>query len=424
MRNGGLILNLVGKSLWNRKGTALLTIFSIAVSVTLLLGVEQIRKGIRSSFSSAVSGTDLIVGARGGSLQLLLYSVFRMGNAPNNLTWESYQDFRHHSRVRWTIPFSLGDSHHGYRVLGTNLDYFKLFRYGNRQRLSFAEGKPFSGVFDAVLGSEVARKLGYRLDDPIIVSHGTGSSSFLKHEDRPFTVVGILSPTGTPVDQTVHVSLEGITAMHIDWESGAPPTEDEHLDTEEVLKRDLTPEAITTFLVGLRSKIHAFSLQREVNTYSEEPLSAILPGAALQELWELLRTTETGLRVISAFVVLVGLLGMMTTLLSGLNERRREIAILRSVGAGPGTISGLLIGEALLLTISGTIFGVLLLYLILFSAQHLLQMRLGLFLPLTPLGVQDYIVFAVINLAGMLMGVLPAFRAYQHSLADGMTMRL
>ena len=154
MRNGGLILNLVGKSLWNRKGTALLTIFSIAVSVTLLLGVEQIRKGIHSSFSSAVSGTDLIVGARGGSLQLLLYSVFRMGNAPNNLTWESYQDFRHHSRVRWTIPFSLGDSHHGYRVLGTNLDYFKLFRYGNRQRLSFAEGKPFSGVYDAVLGAE------------------------------------------------------------------------------------------------------------------------------------------------------------------------------------------------------------------------------------------------------------------------------
>ncbi|SVB48784.1 uncharacterized protein METZ01_LOCUS201638, partial [marine metagenome] len=91
----------------------------------MLIGVEQIRKGIRTSFASAVSGTDLIVGARGGSLQLLLYSVFRMGNAPNNLTWESYQDFRNHTNVHWTIPFSLGDSHHGYRVLGTNLKYFK-----------------------------------------------------------------------------------------------------------------------------------------------------------------------------------------------------------------------------------------------------------------------------------------------------------
>jgi len=418
------MINLIAKSLWNRKGTAVLTLFSIAISVALLIGVEQIRKGVRTSFSSAVSGTDLIVGARGGSLQLLLYSVFRMGNAPNNLTWESYQDFTKHSRVRWTIPFSLGDSHHGYRVLGTNHDYFKLFRYGNRQRLKFSEGKHFFGVFDAVLGSEVARKRKYRLNDPIIVSHGTGNSSFLKHEDRPFTVVGILAPTGTPVDQTVHVSLEGITAMHIDWESGAPPMEEDRIDNEEVLKRDLTPEAITAFLVGLRSKIHAFSLQREVNTYREEPLSAILPGAALQELWELLRTAETGLRVISAFVVLAGLLGMMTALLSGLNERRREMAILRSVGAGPGTISGLLIGEALLLSLSGIILGMMLLYLLLFFAQPILQTRLGLFLPLTPPGIQDYSVLFAIVIAGMLMGALPAYRAYRQSLADGMSIRL
>ena len=418
------MMNLIAKSLWNRKGTALLTLFSIAVSVALLIGVEQIRKGIRTSFASAVSGTDLIVGARGGSLQLLLYSVFRMGNAPNNLTWESYQDFRNHTNVHWTIPFSLGDSHHGYRVLGTNLEYFKRFRYGNRQRLQFAEGKPFSGVYDAVLGAEVARKLGYRLDDPIIVSHGTGNSSFLKHEDRPFSVVGILVPTGTPVDQTVHVRLEGITAMHIDWESGAPPMEDDGLNSEELLKRDLTPEAITAFLVGLRTKVHAFSLQREVNTYNEEPLSAILPGAALQELWELLRTAETGLRVISGFVVLAGLLGMMTALLSGLNERRREMAILRSVGAGPGTISGLLIGEALLLTLSGIVSGILLLYLILFSVRPFLESQLGLFLPLKPPSLQDYIVLATITFAGMFMAALPAFRAYRQSLADGMSIRL
>ena len=418
------MIKLIFKSLLNRKGTAVLTIFSIAISVALLIGVEQIRKGVRTSFSSAVSGTDLIVGARGGSLQLLLYSVFRMGNAPNNLTWESYQDFRNHPRVRWTIPFSLGDSHHGYRVLGTNLDYFKLFRYGKKQSLKLSDGKPFSGVFDAVIGSEVARKLRYKLDDPIIVSHGTGNSSFLKHEDRPFTVVGIIAPTGTPVDQTVHVSLEGITAMHIDWESGAPPMEKNRLKNEDVLNRDLTPEAITAFLVGLNSKINTFSLQREVNTYNEEPLSAILPGAALQELWELLRTAETGLLVISAFVVLAGLLGMMTALLSGLNERRREMAILRSVGAGPGTICGLLVGEAIILTISATIFGMLLLYLLLYISQPVLQTSFGLFLPITAPGIHEYSVLAVISMTGMLMGALPAYRAYRQSLADGMSIRL
>jgi putative ABC transport system permease protein len=270
----------------------------------------------------------------------------------------------------------------------------------------------------------VARKLGYRLDDQIIVSHGTGSSSFLKHEDRPFTVVGILKPTGTPVDQTVHVSLKGISAMHIDWESGAPPMEDDRLSSEEVLRRELSPEAITAFLVGLRTKIHAFSLQREVNTYNEEPLSAILPGAALQELWELLRTAETGLRVISGFVVLAGLLGMMTALLSGLNERRREMAILRSVGAGPGNISGLLIGEALLLTVCGIVAGMILVYLLLFLLRPILQTQLGLFLPLAPPGIQDYCVLAVITISGMLMGTFPAIRAYRQSLADGMSIKL
>ena len=124
------MLNILVRSLWNRRGTALLTIFSIAVSITLLLGVEKIRKGVRTSFSSAVSGTDIIVGARGGKLQLLLYSIFRIGNAPNNLSWESYEELSDNRRVKWTIPFSLGDSHKGYRVLGTNQDYFKYFRYG------------------------------------------------------------------------------------------------------------------------------------------------------------------------------------------------------------------------------------------------------------------------------------------------------
>ena len=175
------MMNLIVKSLWNRKGTALLTIFSIAISVALLIGVEQIRKGIRTSFASAVSGTDLIVGARGGSLQLLLYSVFRIGNAPNNLTCESYQDFHNDSRVLWTIPFSLGDSHHGYRVLGTNLEYFKRFRYGNRQHLQFTEGKPFSRVFETVHGAEVARKLGYRLDDQIKVVYKASSKKIQVH---------------------------------------------------------------------------------------------------------------------------------------------------------------------------------------------------------------------------------------------------
>jgi len=418
------MINLLVRSLWNRRSTAVLTIFSISISVTLLLGVENIRQGVRGSFSSAVSGTDIIVGARGGSLQLLLYSIFRIGNAPNNLSWESYNDFLNDKRVKWTIPISLGDSHRGYRVLGTNQDYFKYFRYGSKKKLEFYEGGSFSKTFDAVIGSEVAIKFKYKLNEEIIISHGTGKKSFLKHDDRPFKVVGILKPTGTPVDQSLHVSLEGITAMHIDWESGAPPMEGESLSTEDIKRLDLKTEAITSFLIGLKSKIHAFSLQREINSFKEEPLSAIMPGVALQELWTILRTAEIGLRVVTWFVLFAGLLGMMTSLLSGLNERRREMAILRSVGAGPGTISFLLIFEATFLSLAGILFGLLLLYITLFVSQPLLEAYFGLFIPIHPPSFKDLIILSIIILTGMLMGLIPALRAYRQSLADGMTIRL
>ena len=418
------MFNLFSKSLWNRRGTALLTIFSISISVTLLLGVENIRKGVRTSFSSAVSGADIIVGARGGSLQLLLYSIFRIGNSPNNLSWESYNELRNNKRVKWTIPISLGDSHRGFRVVGTNQDYFKFFRYGSKKKLEFLKGKPFSKVFDTVIGSEIAIKFNYKLNEKIIIAHGTGKKSFLNHDDKPFKIVGILKPTGTPVDQSLHVSLEGITAMHIDWESGAPPMEGESISAEEVLKLDLIPEEITSFLIGLKSKIHVFDLQRKVNTYKEEPLSAIMPGVALQELWNILRTAETGLRVITWFVLFAGLLGMVTSLLSGLNERRREMAILRSVGAGPGTISFLLILEATVLTLAGIIFGLFILYLALFVSQPILEAYFGLFIPINFPSNRDIIILGGILLPAMLMGIIPALRAYYQSLADGMTIRL
>ena len=418
------MLNLFIRSLWNRRSTAVLTIFSISISVTLLIGVENIRKGVRTSFSSAVSGTDIIVGARGGSLQLLLYSIFRIGNATNNLSWESYNEFHNDKRVKWTIPISLGDSHRGFRVLGTNQEYFKHFRYGSKNKLEFSRGQSFSKVFDVVIGSEVAIKLNYRLNEKIIIAHGTGKKSFLKHDDRPFKVVGILKPTGTPVDQSLHVSLEGITAMHIDWESGAPPMEGESLSSADILKLDLKPEEITSFLIGLKSKIHAFSLQRQINSFKEEPLSAIMPGVALQELWNLLRTAEVGLRIITWFVLFAGLLGMMTSLLSGLNERRREMAILRSVGAGPGTISFLLIFEATVLTLVGILFGLFFLYITLFVSRPLLETYFGLFLPINPPSFKDLIILGGIILTAMFMGVIPAFKAYRQSLVDGMTIRL
>ncbi|BAP81263.1 ABC transporter permease [Pseudomonas sp. MT-1] len=419
------LLRLALASLNNRRFTALLTVFAIALSVCLLLAVERVRTEARASFASTISGTDLIVGARSGSVNLLLYSVFRIGNATNNIRWESFEHFAEHPRVSWAIPISLGDSHRGYRVMGTSSAYFDHYRYGRKQPLQLAQGRPFAeDPFEVVLGAEVAEALKYTLDDQLVLAHGVATVSLVKHDDKPFRVVGILKHTGTPVDRTLHINLAGMEALHIDWQNGMPARGAARIDAEQARQLDLQPKQITAFMLGLNSKIATFTLQREINGYRGEPLLAILPGVALQELWSLMGTAEQALFVVSLFVVLTGLIGMLTAILTSLNERRREMAILRSVGARPWHIAGLLVVEAFSLALAGALFGLLLLYVAIAVAQGPLQSHYGLYLPLALPSVYEWSLLAGILLAGLLMGCVPAWRAYRQSLADGLSIRL
>ncbi len=411
------LLRLAWKSLLNRRGTALLTILTIAVSVALLLGVEKVRIHARTSFANTVSGTDLIVGARSGSVQLLLYSVFRIGNATNNIKWSSYTDIASWPGVRWTIPVSLGDSHRGYRVMGTSRDYFEHLRYADGRKLEFADGKPFDATLDAVLGAEVARELGYRVGDPLVVTHGIGTEGFGDHDDHPFTATGILAPTGTPVDRTVHVSLAGIEAIHINWNRI-------ETDLRRARGEDLTPRQITAFMVGLDNRMAAFRLQRDINQYADEPLLAIFPGVALQELWDLMRIGEQALRVVSILVAAAALAGLLAVSLAGLNERRREMAVLRSVGAGYRHVMGLLIAESALLTGLGILIGLALQAAVLLLLQTWIVERFGLYLPPGLPGAGEWRLLGALLLAGLLVGLIPAWRGYRNSLADGLSTRL
>ena len=410
---------LARKSLQSRRSTAILTIFSIAVSVLLLLGVEKIRVNAQSSFANTISGTDLIVGARSGSIQLLLYSVFRMGNATNNISWKSYQDIVQQKGIKWTIPISLGDSHRGFRVMGTSRDYFSVYQYGEKRTLKFSSGSQFEGVFDAVIGSEVANSLNYAVGDEVIISHGTGSTSFAQHKDKPFVISGILKHTGTPVDRTIHVSLAGIEAMHVNWQGAVKKRKVSKALTES----NLQPESITAFLVGLDSKIVSFKMQRYINEYSPEPLLAIFPGIALHELWSLMSVAEKALLIISLFVVLASLTGMLAVSLAGLNERRREIAILRSVGASHWHIMGLLITETVLLTLAGILFGLTLLYSGIWLAQPIIEKNYGLFIPITAPNIRELGMVSMLLATSFIVGLVPAYRAYKNSLADGMSIR-
>ncbi len=416
------VLRLALHSLSNRWITALLTIFAIAVSVMLLLGVEKVRTGARASFANTISGTDVIVGARSGDIQLLLYSVFRIGNAPNNMTWRSYQELAARNNVEWIVPLSLGDSHRGFRVLGTNKDYFEHYRYRDKRKLQFVSGDMFNDMFDAVIGSDVADALGYKLGDKIVVAHGIGEIGGNDHDNMPFRVVGILEKTGTPVDDTVHVTLGAIEAIHLGWKDGAANSS-RVFAADEVRNMELKPKAITAALVGLKSRFAVFKFQRFVNTYRKEALSAVLPGVALTEMWSLVGTAETALFVVTVMVVLTALLGMVAMIFATLNERRREMAILRSVGAGPKTLVGLLSAEALIMTLVGIAVGVVFLYALLIAVRPYFDSAYGISIDLSLQSYVELWSLAAIIVGGLLAGLLPAWRAYRNSVADGMMVR-
>ncbi len=415
-----MILRLAIASLFARALTVGMTVLAIALSVALFLGVEKVRTGAKASFADTISGTDLIVGARSGSVQLLLYSVFRIGNATNNVTWESYQDIAAQPQVDWIVPISLGDSHRQFRVMGTSAEFFERYKYRQGRSLSVAEGVVMADLFDAVLGADVAATLSYAVGDPIVVAHGL--ASFTEHKDQPFRVAGILEKTGTPVDRTVIVSLEAIEAIHVDWQSGAQiPGQSTPLDV--IRQMDLQPKAITSALVGVESPLQTFALQRAINEYPEEPLLAILPGVALQELWAIVGVAETALLGVSAMVVVTALIGMMATIFSSLNERRREMAIFRAMGARPTMILGLLVLEAVLTAAVGALLGVGLLYLGLVIAQPIVDSAFGLWLPIEAPTLREVWVLLCVIAAGAIVSLVPALRAYRLSLADGMMVR-
>ncbi|MEZ5938673.1 MAG: FtsX-like permease family protein [Hyphomonadaceae bacterium] len=418
------VTRLAAASILNRKATALLTILAIAVSVMLFVGVERVRQAARESFERTISGADLIVGARSGPVNLVLYSIFHIGDATNNITWETYKDLASREQVAWTIPISLGDSHRGYRVVGTNTDYFRHYKYADDRGLTFAEGKPFDDLFDVVLGSEVARALHYKIGDSIVVSHGLGDVSFMDHKDKPFRISGILAPTGTPVDRSLHVSLEAIEAIHVGWESGAMTPLARLATADRVRAMDLEPTTVTAMIIGLKSRPAVLRMQRDINTYPEEPLLAVIPGVALSQLWEVVGVIEQALAAISACVVAVGLIVVLVSILTALNERRREMAILRSVGARPSDIFLLLVAEAGLLALCGAFVGVMALYGGLTLLKVPIQQQTGITLVDLWPGSFDLVVVFGVALAASVLASLPAWRAYRNSLADGLSIRI
>ena len=416
-----MLLKLTFNSLYARLLTVAMTVFAISLSLMLYMSVEKLRTSAYTSFTDTISQTDLIVGARTSSVQLLLYSVFRIGNATNNITWESYEDVINKKEVAWSVPISLGDSHKGFRVMGTNSEFFKRYKFRGGQSIELEKGNNLDDLYDVIIGAGVAEKLNYSVGTPLIVSHGL--QSFSDHDDQPFKVSGILAKTGTPVDNTVIVSLEAIEAIHVDWSTGAK-IPGQITPVEEIRQMDLSPKNITAALIGVNSKLQIFQLQRRINEYPEESLSSILPGVALQELWRIVGVVENLLLGISVTVIFTTLIGMTAIIFSSLNERRREMAIWRAMGASPKVVIGLLMLEALIISVMSIIVSTVMLFLTLYVLQPWIDNTYGILVNIETLAVKDIYIFMLFILSASLVSLIPAIRAYWFSINDGMTIKI
>lgn len=418
-------MKLAFKSLSNRKLSTGLTVFSMVLSLVLLMSVERVKRAAQDGFTQSISGVDLVVGARSGPLQIILYSVFNIGQATQNVSIESYEEIRKRPEVQWTIPYSLGDGHNGFRVVATNQDFFKYYQFRSNEKIELASGEVFKDYFGVVIGADVAKKLGYQVGSKVVVAHGvTSGIAIQEHDDKPFQVVGVMKPTGTPLDRALYISLEGMEAIHVDWQSGSAPSREKQISLDQLNPEMLQPKTITSFFLRTNSRIEILKLQRWINEYKSEPLLAVIPGVVLSEMWTSLSMIEKILKTISFLVMAVGLISMLISIMTSLNERRREMAVLRALGASLKNVLGLILFETLLLSLMAiTISSVVKVMLELLLGPWI-QSNYGLYLQSPVFSFNEVLYLIIMLVSSLLISFIPAIRAMRSALKDGLSLRL
>jgi len=427
-----LWLKLALRSSWSRRYSLSLVFVSISVSVLVLLSVQQLRQDARQSFSNALAGVDLVVGPRGSASDLLLYSVFQIGQPTQNMAYADFEKIKSLSTVSWALPIQLGDSFEGFPVLGTSIDFFKHYRTMSGP-LTWFQGQSFAdpslnpeGMRQVVLGAEVAQSKNLTLNDSIVLTHGYQSLD-AEHADHPFVVVGILQATGTPLDRTTLISLEGFEALHTGWGLGLRPSAfdgPKSTTNSESQVSVVLPTELTAAWVGLKSRTAVFKARKEIEDFaslqSSIPLMAVLPGVALDELWQLVRVVENALIVMGILVAVCALLGVVAVLLVGLAARRKELAIYRALGARPQSILMLIVWESFLIGVAGIALGVVMTQLVAFIFHDVLLQTYGIKVHMGWPSLTAWGSIGLLLLGALIASLIPAIRAYRMSLSDGL----
>jgi putative ABC transport system permease protein len=403
-------LHLAIQSALARKGALFIMVLSTAISVAILLGVLKIRDDAKTSFSNAISGVDLVLGSKGSPAELILYSVFHLGKPTNTIPASLEKDITAIPSVAWIVPIQLGDSYRNYPVVGTSTAFFERVRAQGRP-LVIQAGKALTDPtsFDVVLGARVAKSLGLTLSNQIAIAHGSGSGPKKDHSDSPFKVVGILAATGTPIDQALYISTQAFDALH-DIQDGS-----------QLQFAKLDPNSrVNAFFIGLKSRGSIFSARRQIDDLKNANLMAVMPGVALDDLWSTMEVAENALILIAYGVLLTTILGITATLLIALDNRRRELAILRAIGAKPFQILFFILAEAFLVCVIGILAGWGLLQALIAMYADQLRTVWGVVSSVGFPNTADLISLLIVLFTVLFFATIPAAKAYKMALHDGL----
>ena len=400
--------------------TSLVTI-SLMASMVLLLSIERIQQGTEEGFNQSISGVDAIIGPRSSSLELVLYTVFHLGRPTNNITTKTINDVKQRSDISWLVPIALGDSHRGYRVIATEPNYFQHIRYGNNQPLTFSKGAPFAELSEATLGSDVAEKLNYSVGSEIQITHGSIESIGSKHDDFSFTVTGVLNKTGTPIDQAIFLDLKGYELLHLGWKSGKKVFSLEDIDLSSLPPDALNPKTVTAAFVGLISKLTIFNFSKNIREYTEEAISAVIPGIALSELWSIVGLVDKGFQLLSWIIIAISLIAMVTLIIASLDNRKQEMTIYRANGASPKFLAAMVIYESLVIGLVAIIGAIILVTAVTYFATSQLNLALGISPSFKWISLDEIKVFGIILLSGALSSLIPAAMVFRKNLHQALS---
>ena len=316
---------------------AFLNVLLIALGVATIGFVMIVNAEIGARIDRDARGVDLVVGAKGSPMQLILAGIFQLDAPSGNIPLAAAETLARDPLVRRVIPLALGDSFRGFRIVGCTPDYIAL--HGGR----YAAGRPWSGPMQTVLGATVAAATGLRVGDRFAGAHGLAEGGAV-HEAAAYTVAGVLAPTGSVVDRVVLVDLESVWLVHeAPRAAHAAASEDDHV------------REVTVLLVQYASPLAAVSLPRRIN--AETPMQAASPAAESARLFRMIGVGADVVRAFGVVVLVTAALSLFVALYHALTERAYDIAVLRTLGAGRATIASMLLVEALLLALLGGLLG-------------------------------------------------------------------